>query len=122
MAVPELIDDSDDDGVEEDLAAAQRFAAPGGGDRVEVEEEEEEEEEEEDDDEEEEEDEEGEIAPPHLRSLAKALRFGNLDSLRRGLDTLNINIDDPIEDGDTALHLCCLYGHLSCVQVGHFDI
>ncbi|KAK1284291.1 hypothetical protein QJS10_CPB21g00237 [Acorus calamus] len=32
-------------------------------------------------------------------------------------DTLNINIDHPIEDGDTALHLCCLYGHLSCVQL-----
>ena len=27
------------------------------------------------------------------------------------------SIDDPVEDGDTVLHLACLYGHLPCVQV-----
>ncbi|CAA0829712.1 Ankyrin repeat family protein [Striga hermonthica] len=26
------------------------------------------------------------------------------------------NIDEPMEDGDTLLHLTCLYGHLNCVQ------
>jgi ankyrin repeat protein len=27
------------------------------------------------------------------------------------------SIDVPVEDGDTLLHLACLYGHLPCVQV-----
>lgn len=27
------------------------------------------------------------------------------------------SVDEPVEDGDTALHLACLYGNLSCVQV-----
>ncbi|GKA33842.1 ankyrin repeat-containing protein [Tanacetum coccineum] len=30
---------------------------------------------------------------------------------------LDGSIDEPVEDGDTALHLTCLYGHLSCVQL-----
>lgn len=34
--------------------------------------------------------------------------------------SMNGTINDPIEDGDTALHLCCLYGYLPCVQVGYF--
>lgn len=33
------------------------------------------------------------------------------------IDNLNGSIDEPVEDGDTALHLACLYGHLPCVQV-----
>ncbi|WMV52394.1 hypothetical protein MTR67_045779 [Solanum verrucosum] len=32
-------------------------------------------------------------------------------------DNLTGSIDQPLEDGDTALHLTCLYGHLSCVQL-----
>lgn len=32
-------------------------------------------------------------------------------------DNYSGNIDDPIEDGDTLLHIACLYGHLPCVQV-----
>lgn len=32
-------------------------------------------------------------------------------------DNLTGSIDEPVEDGDTALHLTCLYGHLACVQV-----
>ncbi|KAL6010140.1 hypothetical protein ACLOJK_000571 [Asimina triloba] len=28
-----------------------------------------------------------------------------------------VSIDDPVEDGDTALHLACLYGHQACVQL-----
>ncbi|KAH7553514.1 hypothetical protein JRO89_XS12G0020800 [Xanthoceras sorbifolium] len=32
-------------------------------------------------------------------------------------DNLNGSIDEPVEDGDTALHLTCLYGYLSCVQL-----
>lgn len=34
-------------------------------------------------------------------------------------DNLSGSIDEPVEDGDTALHLTCLYGHLACVQVSH---
>lgn len=33
------------------------------------------------------------------------------------VDNLNGSIDEPVEDGDTALHLACLYGYLPCVQV-----
>lgn len=55
--------------------------------------------------------------PPHLRSLAEAAQFGNVDALRHSLDNLSGSIDEPVEDGDTALHLTCLYGHLACVQL-----
>ncbi|CAI0469382.1 unnamed protein product, partial [Linum tenue] len=34
-----------------------------------------------------------------------------------GAENFDGNIDEPLEDGDTALHLVCLYGHLSCVRV-----
>jgi ankyrin repeat protein len=32
-------------------------------------------------------------------------------------DNLSGSIDEPVEDGDTALHLTCLYGHFQCAQV-----
>lgn len=37
-----------------------------------------------------------------------------------GADNLNGSIDEPVEDGDTALHLACLYGFLPCVQVAEW--
>ncbi|XP_057982000.1 uncharacterized protein LOC131167277 [Malania oleifera] len=55
-------------------------------------------------------------APPHLRALADAAQLGNVDAFRLALDSLN-DIDEPVEDGDTALHLACLYGKLPCVQL-----
>ncbi|KAK1400196.1 putative NAD(+) ADP-ribosyltransferase [Heracleum sosnowskyi] len=55
--------------------------------------------------------------PPHLRHLAAAAEQGDADALRQTLDTLAGIIDEPLEDGDTALHLACLYGHLPCVQI-----
>ncbi|KAL5709773.1 hypothetical protein ACHQM5_020419 [Ranunculus cassubicifolius] len=55
--------------------------------------------------------------PPHLRALAEAAQLGNLEALRIALDNLNGSIDEPVEDGDTALHLTCLYGHFPCVQL-----
>ncbi|KAF5737515.1 Ankyrin repeat family protein isoform 1 [Tripterygium wilfordii] len=55
--------------------------------------------------------------PPHLRDLAAAVELGDIDALRNALDNLNGSIDEPVEDGDTALHLTCLYGHLPCVQL-----
>uniref|UniRef100_A0A2P2QKW6 Uncharacterized protein MANES_09G062100 n=1 Tax=Rhizophora mucronata TaxID=61149 RepID=A0A2P2QKW6_RHIMU len=54
---------------------------------------------------------------PHFRDLAAAVQVGDLDALRRALDNLNGSIDEPIEDGDTALHLVCLYGYFPCVQL-----
>ncbi|KAF6167699.1 hypothetical protein GIB67_017194, partial [Kingdonia uniflora] len=55
--------------------------------------------------------------PPHLRALAQASQLGNVDALRDALDNLNGSIDEAVEDGDTALHLTCLYGYLSCAQL-----
>ncbi|XP_021753644.1 tankyrase-2-like [Chenopodium quinoa] len=55
--------------------------------------------------------------PPHLRDLAAASQSGDLPALRLALDNLDGNINEPVEDGDTALHLTCLYGHLPCVQL-----
>ncbi|KAK3445460.1 hypothetical protein EUGRSUZ_A01621 [Eucalyptus grandis] len=55
--------------------------------------------------------------PPHLRDLSAAVQDGDVDALRLALDNLNGSIDEPVEDGDTALHLACLYGHLPCVQL-----
>lgn len=56
--------------------------------------------------------------PPHLRPLCEAAQLGNVDALRIALDNLTEGgIDDPVEDGDTVLHLSCLYGHKSCVQL-----
>ncbi|GMY14838.1 poly [ADP-ribose] polymerase tankyrase [Fagus crenata] len=55
--------------------------------------------------------------PPHLRDLAAATQLGDLDALRLALDNLTGSIDEPVEDGDTALHLACLYGHSPCVQL-----
>ncbi|KAJ4705006.1 putative Ankyrin repeat-containing protein [Melia azedarach] len=55
--------------------------------------------------------------PPHLRELAAAAQLGDVEALRVALDNLNGSIDEPVEDGDTALHLACLYGYLPCVQL-----
>ncbi|MED6156343.1 hypothetical protein PIB30_013620 [Stylosanthes scabra] len=55
--------------------------------------------------------------PPHLRDLSAAAQLGNLSALRTALDNLQGSIDEPVEDGDTALHLTCLYGHLECAQL-----
>ncbi|KAJ3690459.1 hypothetical protein LUZ61_019623 [Rhynchospora tenuis] len=54
--------------------------------------------------------------PAHLRPLVDAAQSGDLDALRTALDSYEGTIDDPVEDGDTVLHLACLYGHLPCVQ------
>ncbi|XP_074373141.1 uncharacterized protein LOC141713567 [Apium graveolens] len=56
-------------------------------------------------------------APPHLRHLDAALGNGDPDALRRALDNLVGSIDEPIENGDTALHLACVYGNHTCVQI-----
>ncbi|KAF0913732.1 hypothetical protein E2562_024611 [Oryza meyeriana var. granulata] len=55
--------------------------------------------------------------PHHLFTLADAAQSGNVDALRTALDSFDGKIDDPIEDGDTLLHIACLYGHLPCVKL-----
>ncbi|KAL5546063.1 hypothetical protein UlMin_005750 [Ulmus minor] len=55
--------------------------------------------------------------PPHLRDLAAASQLGDVEALRNALDNLEGSIDQPVEDGDSALHLACLYGHFSCAQL-----
>ncbi|CAA3017129.1 tankyrase-1 [Olea europaea var. sylvestris] len=54
--------------------------------------------------------------PLHLRPLVAAAESGDLNALCQALDNFDGSIDEPVEDGDTVLHLTCLYGHLSCVQ------
>ncbi|KAL8516737.1 hypothetical protein ACS0TY_015121 [Phlomoides rotata] len=54
--------------------------------------------------------------PLHLRPLVSAAESGDLNALRQALDNFEGSIDEPVEDGDTVLHLTCLYGHLNCVQ------
>ncbi|KAJ8512434.1 hypothetical protein OPV22_002868 [Ensete ventricosum] len=55
--------------------------------------------------------------PPHLRALVEAAESGNVDALRSALDNHTGSIDEPVEDGDTVLHLSCLYGYFPCVQL-----
>ncbi|XP_022983109.1 tankyrase-2 [Cucurbita maxima] len=56
--------------------------------------------------------------PPHLRALATAAQLGDVNGLRTAIDNLTMgSINDAVEDGDTVLHLTCLYGHLPCVQL-----
>ncbi|CAN1770554.1 Poly [ADP-ribose] polymerase tankyrase-1 [Linum perenne] len=55
--------------------------------------------------------------PEPLRSILSAAESGNSDALAQALDNFNGNIDEPLEDGDTALHLVCLYGFINCAKV-----
>ncbi|XP_006649393.1 ankyrin repeat and SOCS box protein 13 [Oryza brachyantha] len=55
--------------------------------------------------------------PEHLFALADAAQSGNVTALVTALDNYDGKVDDPIEDGDTLLHISCLYGHLPCVQL-----
>ncbi|VFQ59350.1 unnamed protein product [Cuscuta campestris] len=51
-----------------------------------------------------------------LKQVVIAVERGDVESLRQCLANLS-SIDQPLEDGDTALHLSCLYGKLSCVEL-----
>ncbi|XP_047330861.1 BRCA1-associated RING domain protein 1 [Impatiens glandulifera] len=57
------------------------------------------------------------VIPPHLHEFAAATKLGDVFSLRIALDHLNGSINEPVEDGDSALHLACLYGYFPCVQL-----
>lgn len=60
---------------------------------------------------------EGNTVSPDVRALMQAAELGDENALRLALDNLNGSIDESAEDGDTALHLACLYGYLPCVQI-----
>ncbi|KAH7292508.1 hypothetical protein KP509_29G071600 [Ceratopteris richardii] len=55
--------------------------------------------------------------PPDLARLHTAAESGKADDLSQALRELNVSINEPGEDGDTALHLACLYGHAQCAQI-----
>ncbi|KAL0456188.1 UNVERIFIED_CONTAM: hypothetical protein Slati_0958000 [Sesamum latifolium] len=48
--------------------------------------------------------------------LVSVAESDDLKALRLDLKSFNENIDEPMEDGDTFLHLTCLYRHLPCAQ------
>lgn len=50
-------------------------------------------------------------------AVLQASQIGDVLLLRKALDNLNCSINRADVDGDTALHLACLHGHLACVQV-----
>lgn len=55
--------------------------------------------------------------PSDLLNLLTAAELGDTDLIRQALANLNGSVNEAGEDGDTALHLACLYGHLNCVQI-----
>ncbi|KAL1512345.1 hypothetical protein AB1Y20_005605 [Prymnesium parvum] len=58
-------------------------------------------------------------APPEDTPIARVLaaaEAGDLPLFRRLLDEHSLAVDEQGEDGDTALHISCLYGHLDLVQ------
>lgn len=55
--------------------------------------------------------------PVDLELVIKAAEEGNIGALRDALGELVTSIDHPGEDGDTALHLACLYGHQEAVEI-----
>ncbi|KAI5063016.1 hypothetical protein GOP47_0021563 [Adiantum capillus-veneris] len=55
--------------------------------------------------------------PSDLNNLLTAAELGNAHELSQALGQLSVSVNDAAEDGDTALHLACLYGHTHCVQI-----
>lgn len=55
--------------------------------------------------------------PPDVKAVASAAESGDVEALRDALGALRGSIDARAEDGDTPLHLACLYGHRRCVEV-----
>ena len=57
--------------------------------------------------------------PPPDTPIAHALaaaEAGDLATFTRLLDEHGLDVNDQGDDGDTALHMSCLYGHLAVVQ------
>lgn len=52
-----------------------------------------------------------------LTQVLDACEMGQVDELAELIGELSCSIDAPGPDGDTALHLACLYGHVPCVEL-----
>lgn len=51
-----------------------------------------------------------------LTRVFEAAEAGEAEELRELLGRLNVDVNTPGEDGDSALHLACLYGREACVE------
>ena len=52
-----------------------------------------------------------------IAQVLQASEDGDIDALTESLGKLNVELETKGEDGDTALHLACLYGHTDCVKL-----
>jgi len=55
--------------------------------------------------------------PEDVQAVMVAAEEGNASALSRALANLTSGVDCEGEDGDRPLHIACLYGHNSCVQI-----
>ncbi|CAI5481054.1 unnamed protein product [Closterium sp. Yama58-4] len=55
--------------------------------------------------------------PEGMEALMRAAEEGDSDALRDAIQGVSVPLDSPGEDGNTALHLACLYGHTACVEL-----
>ncbi|GJP43496.1 hypothetical protein CLOM_g2948 [Closterium sp. NIES-68] len=55
--------------------------------------------------------------PEGMEEVVRAAEEGDSDALRDAIQGLSVPLDSPGEDGNTALHLACLYGHTACVEL-----
>ena len=67
------------------------------------------------------------FANPKEKALRACQETGNAEKLLKALSLLKSSDDDNVIllNGYTAMHLCCMYGHLKCVQIlveNNYDI
>jgi len=55
--------------------------------------------------------------PEDVQAVMAAAEDGDAEALSQALANLRSGVDCEGEDGDRPLHIACLYGHLSCVQI-----
>jgi ankyrin repeat protein len=54
--------------------------------------------------------------PSPMSAVLEASEAGNLQAMVESLDSYGLDINEKGDEGDTALHIGCLYGHLAIVQ------
>lgn len=54
-----------------------------------------------------------------MAAILEAAEQGEATIMASLLDMASLHVDSPGEDGDTALHMGCLYGQLSVVCTRH---
>ncbi|KAG0588087.1 hypothetical protein KC19_2G215000 [Ceratodon purpureus] len=57
------------------------------------------------------------VVPEDVQAVMNAAEEGDAQALSSALANLASGVDCEGEDGDRPLHIACLYGHLSCVQI-----